>query len=134
MRKIITYPNPVLRKPTSDIEDITDDIKKLADEMATLMYENKGIGLAAPQVGESVSLITVDISGSKREDLMVLINPKILNKEGEVEYEEGCLSLPGFKANIKRAKKIEVEAKDLSGKDINFWAEDLLAVCIQREF
>ncbi len=133
MRKIIIYPDPILRKKAKEIEEINDDIKKLADEMASLMYENKGIGLAAPQVGESVRLITVDITGSRRENLMVLVNPVILSKEGEIEYEEGCLSLPGFRANIKRAKKIEVLAKDLSGEEKKISAEDILSVCIQHE-
>ncbi len=133
MRKILTYPDPVLKIPAKEVKEITKQIKELAEEMATVMYENKGIGLAAPQVGKSISLITVDITGSKQEDLMVLVNPKILQKEGVIEYEEGCLSLPGFKANIKRAKKIEVQALELNGKQKVFWAEDVLAVCIQHE-
>ena len=133
MRKILTYPDPVLKIPAKEVKEITKQIKELAEEMATVMYENKGIGLAAPQVGESISVITVDITGSKQEDLMVLVNPKILQKEGVIEYEEGCLSLPGFKANIKRAKKIEVQALELNGKQKVFWAEDVLAVCIQHE-
>ncbi len=133
MRKIIIYPDPILRKRAKEIDEINDEIKKLADEMALLMYENKGIGLAAPQVGESVRLITVDITGSKRENLMVLVNPVIISREGEIEYEEGCLSLPGFRANIKRAQKIEVLAKDLLGKEKKILAEDVLSVCIQHE-
>lgn len=132
--KIITYPNEILAKKSKPVEVIDDKIKKLAQEMVETMYENKGIGLAAPQVGENIRLITVDISGpEKKEDLMILVNPEIVAREGSVEGEEGCLSVIGYRAKVKRAAKVKVEAKDLEGNSLALEAEDLLAICLQHE-
>ncbi len=106
IRKIVCYPDPGLRVKTEEITTIDKEIKDLAEDMLDTMYENKGIGLAAPQIGVCKKIVTIDLSGSdKRENPMVLINPEIYEKEGDIEGEEGCLSFPGFRCNIKRAEK-----------------------------
>lgn len=133
-RTIVTYPHPVLAKTAVPVAEISDEIRQLAAEMAELMYEHKGIGLAAPQVGESVRLITVDLSGpDKREDLRVFINPVLSNLEGEVESEEGCLSVRGYRTNVCRAEKVRLTAQDLDGNTVELDADELMAICLQHE-
>ncbi|GAB6887382.1 peptide deformylase [Desulfothermus okinawensis JCM 13304] len=134
IRKIVCYPDPGLRVKTEEITTIDKEIKDLAEDMLDTMYENKGIGLAAPQIGVCKKIVTIDLSGSdKRENPMVLINPEIYEKEGDIEGEEGCLSFPGFRCNIKRAEKIKVRFLDLDGKEHDICAQNLLSVCIQHE-
>lgn len=134
VRQLVTYPNDVLCENARPVQNIDDYIKELADDMTHIMYENRGIGLAAPQVGEGLRLVTIDISGpEKREELMVLVNPEIVEKEGEAESEEGCLSVVGYKTYVKRADKVRVKATDLEGKPVEFEADDLLAICLQHE-
>lgn len=94
--KILTYPDPVLKKKAKPVEIIDERIKKLAEDMIETMYAAPGVGLAAPQVGESLRVITVDVT-RKEEGLIVLINPEIISSEGECTEEEGCLSVPDFK-------------------------------------
>ena len=100
--------------------------------MSETMYAAPGIGLAAPQVGVLKRIIVVDISKDK-DQLMVLINPEIIKKEGQVEYEEGCLSVPGIYDTVTRAEKVTVEALDYHGKPFTLKAEGLLSICIQHE-
>lgn len=134
VRKLVTYPHEVLCSKARPVEEIDDFIKELSKDMAQVMYENRGIGLAAPQVGECLRLITVDISGpDKREELMVLVNPEIIEEDGEAESEEGCLSVVGYKTSVKRAEKVKVKASDLDGKEVCIEADDLLATCLQHE-
>ncbi|MCA1743512.1 MAG: peptide deformylase [Desulfonatronovibrio sp.] len=134
VRQLVTYPNDVLCENAKHVQDIDDYIKELADDMAHVMYENRGIGLAAPQVGEGLRLVTVDISGpDKKEELMVLVNPEIVEEEGEAESEEGCLSVIGYKTYVKRSEKVRVKATDLEGKPVEIEADDLLAICLQHE-
>ena len=133
-RQLVVYPNEILSRKAAPVERIDDFIRELARDMASIMYENRGIGLAAPQVGEGVRLITVDLSGpDKRDDLMVLVNPEIIHQEGECTGEEGCLSVSGYKTSVKRAEKVHVRALDLEGREINLEADDLLATCLQHE-
>jgi peptide deformylase len=134
VREIKTYPDPVLAARTEPVEDITDEIRELAQDMAETMYENNGIGLAAPQVGQTCRIITVDTSGPEnRDDLLVVLNPVITSAEGQIQYEEGCLSLPGFKSKIQRAEKVVLNGLDLEGQEISIEADGLLAVCLQHE-
>ncbi|MFO7718491.1 MAG: peptide deformylase [Thermodesulfobacteriota bacterium] len=131
---IYTYPDPVLAHPAQPVEEITDTIRQLANDMAQTMYTNQGIGLAAPQVGQNCRLITVDISGPEhRESLITLVNPQIQWREGEIETEEGCLSVPEFRSTIPRAAKIRITGQDLDGKAVDMEADGLLAVCLQHE-
>ncbi|NCD24800.1 MAG: peptide deformylase [Deltaproteobacteria bacterium] len=133
-RKIVTYPDPVLARISAPVTDITDSVRDLAAEMTEIMYENKGIGLAAPQVGENVRLITVDLSGpDKREDLKVFVNPVLSKPEGEVDSEEGCLSVRGYRSTVTRAEKVHLSAMDLDGNPVELDADDLMAICLQHE-
>ena len=98
------------------------------------MYANQGVGLAAPQVGRAIRLVVIDLSGpEKREELLTLVNPAVVAASGEQEDEEGCLSVPNYRANVKRAAKVTVEATDLDGKPMRIEADELFAVCLQHE-
>lgn len=133
-RKLLVYPNEILSRKAVEIEGIDDFVRDLAREMTAVMYENRGIGLAAPQVGEGVRLITVDVSGpDNRENLMVLVNPEIIEAQGECEGEEGCLSVAGYRSIVQRAEKVRVRGLDLEGKEIVLDADDILATCLQHE-
>jgi peptide deformylase len=134
VRKIATYPDPVLCEKARPIEEITPEIRELARDMAETMYENRGIGLAATQVNECIRLITVDVSGPEnRTGLMTLINPEIVRCEGEVDSEEGCLSVANYRSTVTRSERVCVRALDLEGKEVTIEADDLLAVCLQHE-
>jgi peptide deformylase len=133
-REILKYPNPILSQKALEIGEITPEIRQLALDMAEAMYEKRGIGLAAPQVGECCRLIAVDISGpDERTDLKFLVNPVIVSREGEVEDEEGCLSVAQFRAKVKRSEKVVVKATDLDGNPLEIVADDVMAVCLQHE-
>ncbi|MFP5221521.1 MAG: peptide deformylase [Acidobacteriota bacterium] len=133
-RPILKYPDPILSKRAQEITEITPELKELAKDMAEAMYEHRGIGLAAPQVGECCRLIAVDVSGpDERTELMFLVNPVIVSREGEVEDEEGCLSVVQLRAKVKRSEKVVVKARDLDGKDVEIPADGILAVCLQHE-
>lgn len=129
------YPDPVLAQKAKPVTEITPELKKLVDDMAETMYANEGIGLAAPQVGESIRLVTIDLSGPEVQgDLRVLVNPEIVAKSEEtVETEEGCLSVAALRAKVKRSAEVTVKAQDLDGNDVTIEADDLLAVCLQHE-
>jgi peptide deformylase len=131
--EIKKYNNPVLRKKCQEVKEISDDIRKLINDMQETMRENKGVGLAAPQVGILKRIVVIDLDFIK-QDISELINPKILNKSREIEIEEeGCLSFPNVFLKIKRAKKIEVEYLDKEGKQTKIEASGLLARVIQHE-
>lgn len=129
---ILNYPDPRLHTVAKPVKEVNDDIRKLIADMAETMYAAPGIGLAATQVNQHIQLILVDTS-KEQNDLLVLINPKIVAKTGLQEYEEGCLSVPGIYETVTRAEKITVEALDANGKKIKIKADGLLAVCIQHE-
>ena len=120
MRKILTYPHSLLCENSEPVTEITDEMRELADEMATIMYENQGIGLAAPQIGECIRLVVIDLSGpEERTDLQVLVNPEIVARSGEdIATEEGCLSLTGYRAKVKRSDSVTVKATNLDGQVI----------------
>lgn len=127
--QIRLFGDPVLRKRAHPINKVTEYHRDLLSQMARLMYAVSGVGLAAPQVGVSQSLIVIDIGTG----LYKLINPKIVKKEGLQVSEEGCLSVPGVNMKIKRAKRVSVNALDDSGKTVIIEAEDLLACVFQHE-
>ena len=133
-RPILKYPNPILSKRADEIAVITEEHRQLAKDMAEVMYDKRGIGLAAPQVGECCRLVAVDVSGpDERTELMFLVNPVIVSREGEVTDEEGCLSVVQLRAKVTRSEKVVVQAQDLDGKDVEIPAEGILAVCLQHE-
>ncbi len=132
---ILTYPNKFLSKPTEQVENIDQELQDLIGDMAHTMYEAPGIGLAAIQVGHDKSLIVYDVSPRDEERLLqVLINPRIISSEGTViSEEEGCLSVPDFRADVKRAVSILVEGIDKEGKPLRIEAEGLLSLVLQHE-
>jgi peptide deformylase len=129
---ILNYPDPRLHTVAKPVQEVSVEIQQLVSDMAETMYAAPGIGLAATQVNQHIQLILVDTS-KEQNDLQVFINPKIVAKNGEQDYEEGCLSVPGVYENVTRAEKITVEALDVNGKKFKLNAEGLLAVCIQHE-
>ncbi len=129
---ILRYPDPRLEKVAKPVERVDDAIRQLVRDMAETMYAAPGIGLAATQVDVHKRVIVIDASDA-RDQLLVLINPEIVTREGEQECEEGCLSVPGVYDVVKRAEKVKVRALDGAGQPFELVAEGLLAVCIQHE-
>lgn len=129
---ILNYPDPRLHTVAKPIKNVDSALKRLIDDMAETMYEAPGIGLAATQVNHHIQLIVIDTSETK-DDLLVLINPKITHKDGEQQFDEGCLSVPGVYETVTRAQHITVEALGRDGKPYKLKAEGLLSVCIQHE-
>ena len=135
---IVLYPEPRLREKCTPVKKVTDQIRKILDDMAETMYDAPGVGLAASQVGVKERLIVVDVGddeeGSENPSrLYKIINPEIVKKSGKVEWEEGCLSIPGIKDKVKRSAEVLVQGLDENGKEIEIAADGLLAVCLQHE-
>jgi peptide deformylase len=133
--EIVTYPEKILSRPTQPIENIDGNIQNLIENMAQTMYQAPGIGLAAIQVGINKSLMVYDISPKDKERaLHVLINPRIVSSEGTLLSEdEGCLSVPDFRSDVKRASFITVEGLDRNEKPVRIDAEGFLAIVLQHE-
>ena len=134
-RKIITEPDIILRKKSDTIEKVDDELRKLMDDMLETMYAAPGIGLAGVQVGILKRLIVIDISRDKeKKSPLFLINPEIISKSSSTSvYEEGCLSLPGYFAEIERPAECQIKYLDYHGKKKEMKAGGLLATCIQHE-
>jgi peptide deformylase len=132
--KIYTYPDAILKKKAEPVVNIDGTIQRLIDNMSKLMYEARGIGLAANQVGVAKQVIIFDINyREKGKDFTVLINPTIILAEDQVVFEEGCLSVPNFQGRITRKRYLKVAGTDRNGKSIDIDAEGLTAICIQHE-
>jgi len=129
---ILRYPDPRLHTKAARVVVVDDAIRQLAADMAETMYEAPGIGLAATQVNQHVQVIIIDVSEDKSQ-LLTFINPEILERSGECEGEEGCLSVPGIYETVKRSEWVKVRALGLDGKPFEMSADGLLAVCIQHE-
>ena len=129
---ILHYPDQRLHTVASPVQQVNGEIRKLIDDMAQTMYAAPGIGLAATQVNVHKQVIVIDISENHNQ-LMALINPQIIARDGVAEREEGCLSVPGIYERVSRAERISVTALDRDGKPFTLEAEGLLAVCIQHE-
>ena len=129
---ILHYPDPRLKKRAEPVTEVDESIRRLAADMAETMYAAPGIGLAATQVDVHKRVIVIDVT-EDRSGLTVLINPEILEKDGECVSEEGCLSVPGIYDKVTRAERVKVRALNLEGETVEFEAEGLLAVCIQHE-
>ncbi len=132
VREILTIPDKRLKTVAAEVTRIDAALQSLIDDMFETMYQAPGIGLAATQVDVHKRLLVLDVSQDQSEPL-VLINPVVTEKHGEQVHEEGCLSVPGIYAKVKRAEKIHVQALDREGQPLSFTAEGLLAVCIQHE-
>ncbi|OGT58875.1 MAG: peptide deformylase [Gammaproteobacteria bacterium RIFCSPHIGHO2_12_FULL_63_22] len=129
---IIEFPDPRLRTIAKPVAKVDGTIRKLIDDMFETMYDAPGIGLAATQVDFHQRLLVLDVSEDKSNP-MVFINPEILASEGSQVYQEGCLSVPGIYADVKRADTVTVRALDRNGDSFELTADGLLAVCIQHE-
>ncbi|CAN8141891.1 peptide deformylase [uncultured Thiomicrorhabdus sp.] len=129
---IVLYPDQGLREMCRPVAEMDDRIDKLIEDMFYTMYDAPGIGLAAPQIAVQERVIVVDVSESKNEPI-ALINPEIVQEAGSITWEEGCLSLPGVYAKVKRPSDVIVEGMNRDGKIIQIEASDLLAVCLQHE-
>jgi len=131
-RKILTIGNPLLKKKSKPVKAITPKIKELIKDMIEIMYEANGCGLAAVQIGELIRVIVVDTS-EKRNDIHIIINPKITEKDGVLVFTEGCLSVPGLEGDVKRFRQVTVKGKDQNFNDIEITAEGYTAVALQHE-
>ena len=130
---ILEFPDPRLRTIAKAVERVDDDLRQLIDDMFETMYDAPGIGLAATQVNVHKRLVVMDLSEDKNEPL-VFINPEFESLTDEVDqYQEGCLSVPGFYENVDRPQKVKIKALDRGGQPFELIAEGLLAVCIQHE-
>jgi peptide deformylase len=135
IRKIVKYGDPVLETPCDPVEEFkTPELEKLVEDMFETMYDAKGVGLAAPQIGLSKRLTVIDCScGEDEDEKLVLINPRIVAAEGEQVGEEGCLSIPGFREDVKRPLRVKVHAQDTQGDWMEVEGEELLARAICHE-
>ena len=134
VRKILTYPDPELKKRSLPVTVITDKTRELVRDMAETMYDAPGVGLAAPQIGVHQRIIVIDVScKDDKPELIVAINPEIIHAEGEAYEEEGCLSVPKFSANVRRHAKVVVKSLNLDGEEVVIRADDLLAIAFQHE-
>lgn len=148
--KILTYPDPRLKEVSQPVEKFDGDLKKLSEDMLETMYDAKGIGLAAPQVGVLKRFLVIDTRPrdekgrrynydemtemeQKVPQPLILANPRVVGGEGKQTFDEGCLSIPGFYETVERFNVVEIEAEDLEGKTFRFKTDGLLAVCIQHE-
>lgn len=134
LRRILHYPEPVLKKISIPVETIDDELRALARDMAETMYDAPGVGLAAPQVGVSRRLIVMDCAPHDAPpELIIAINPEIIAREGEICEEEGCLSVPEYNAQVSRSAKITARYLNLEGQTVLREAEGLLSVAFQHE-
>lgn len=154
VRKILTYPNPILREVSKPVTEFNADLKKLAQDMLETMYDANGIGLAAPQVGELKRVLVIDTrpkfspeemekqryENDDQTDLekkipqpLILVNPQIVKGDGKTTFDEGCLSVPSFYETVERYNQVIVKAQDLGGKEFSITTDGLLAICIQHE-
>jgi peptide deformylase len=129
---ILEFPDPRLRARARPVETVDDELRRLIDDLFETMYAAPGIGLAATQVDVHRRLLVADVSGDKSEPY-ALVNPEILDREGKTISEEGCLSVPGYFAEVERSERVRVRYLDRDGEERELDAEGLLAVCIQHE-
>jgi peptide deformylase len=136
VREIVIWPDPVLKQTAAPVDRVDDSIRRLLDDMAETMYAADGVGLAAPQIGESKRVIVIDASPRQPDQKLIhLVNPEFVLAEGKMTYTEGCLSIPGEAEEVERAAKVTVRALDYFGKPFEISAEEsLLAVALQHEF
>ncbi len=129
---ILCYPNEVLRQKAQAIAEFDDQLRQFADEMIETMHQANGVGLAAPQVGRSIRLIILNVS-EEADDNLVMVNPEIVERDGSMVSEEGCLSFPGIFINVQRAAHVVVRYQDLQGNQHQIEGDGLLARALQHE-
>ena len=136
LREVLKFPDKRLCELSTPIEKITDEIRELAADMLEVMYDEPGIGLAAPQIGRAIRLIVVDTEWTdedKERQPIVIVNPEIVERDGKIVWEEGCLSVPDLTADVSRSELVHLKGRDLDGAEISIRAEGLQAVCFQHE-
>ena len=144
--EVLKYPDPFLRTVCEPLSEVDDDVRRLMDDMVETMYANKGIGLAAVQVGVAKRVIVLDVPDDEDEDdeetgrragkgknLLTIANPEIAWSDGKTRFEEGCLSVPGINAEVERAARVRVTGLGRDGEPIDMGAEGLLAIALQHE-
>lgn len=131
---IVKYPDPVLQQPGEPVTEFNDELRKFVADMFETMYAAQGIGLAAPQVAVSKRITVIDLSNKKDpKQKMVLINPEIIEREGKLYEEEGCLSFPEIREKVVRSAKVKIRAQNEFGKWFEVEGEELLSRCLQHE-
>jgi len=131
---IVKYGDPVLEKPAATVTVFDDELRKLVDDMFESMYAAHGVGLAAPQIGISKRIAVIDVTFKEDPKAkIVLINPEIVHTEGRLTSNEGCLSLPEFRENVTRPRKVTARGQDATGKEIEVTGEELLARALVHE-
>jgi peptide deformylase len=132
---IVKFGNPVLEREADDVTEFdTAELHKFLEDMFESMYAAKGVGLAAPQIGFARKIAVIDVSnGENPDDKLVLINPKVVKTEGKQVGEEGCLSIPTFREQVRRAKRVTIRAQNAKGEEYEMTGEDLLARAFQHE-
>lgn len=138
LREVLQFPDPRLKRKSVAVGEVTNEIRTLAADMIEVMYDEPGIGLAAPQVGETIRLVVIDTEWTDEENgpgqnPTVMINPEILERDGSLTWTEGCLSVPDFQAEVERSARVSIRYTDLDGKEHTEAAEELRAVCFQHE-
>jgi len=136
LRPVLQFPDKRLRQVSLPIRQVTEALRELARDMLEVIYDEPGIGLAAPQLGEPVRLIVVDTTWSEEgaeKSPLVLVNPELHEPEGSIVWSEGCLSVPEFQAEVERAERVRLTATDLEGMPVEIRASGLQAVCFQHE-
>ena len=123
-------PDPVLRQKAKKVRNIDRSIRRLVEDMIDTMRANQGVGLAAPQIGVSLRVIVIEIP---EEPVLTIVNPEIVKKSGQRDVTEGCLSVPGYRGEIKRAETVTAKGLDLDGKVVRIKAQDLLAQALEHE-
>lgn len=137
--KLYEYPHPILKKKTKRVEKIDDELQAFLDDMLETMYAEKGVGLAAPQVGVSLRIVVIDVwkhleDDEEKQDPLFLINPEIIwNSEELVLCDEGCLSIPGQRADVERFEQVKVRYTDREGKSCEILGDEFLAIALQHE-
>ncbi|MDR3618178.1 MAG: peptide deformylase [Paludisphaera borealis] len=135
MLSIVKYPHPALRYTSRPVGQIDDELRAVVREMFDLMYEARGVGLAANQVGLPFRFFILNVTADpdEKDQELVFINPEIVKRHSSAEDEEGCLSIPGVYSKVRRARKIKVQAFDLAGEQVEYDADELFSKAIQHE-
>ena len=136
LREIVKFPDSRLKQVAKPITEVDEALRELARDMIEVMYDEPGIGLAAPQIGAGIRMFVIDTEWSDDDigkNPTVVLNPEISDREGKITWEEGCLSVPDFSANVDRDARITLRGSDLDGNPIEETVEGLRAVCIQHE-
>ena len=132
--EILKYPHPLLKRPSEKVDRINEGTRKLIQDMTETMYHSDGIGLAACQIGIPRRIIVLDVSPiDPQQNLFAMINPEVIFEEGEIDHEEGCLSVPDCFEKVKRRERIRVKGISANGKEIEVFGEGILAFALQHE-